>query len=213
VNDLTRLPTAVRRKLIARWIHETSPGCFLDYSSLDHLLDALDQGERYKTNVSSNLWIETDSNHLRILKKLSSPTRWGPVAFPENVSLFLPNGGSLVWQAESLLPDVFASITAGHVDPGKQAFLSEIAVSGAKLFVRNWQPGDRLHHLGAPGERKLKKVFIDKKIAENIRWELPIVVSETDEILWVPGLPPAEKVKLSEPSERVIRLTYSLPLT
>ena len=35
------------------------------------------------------------------------------------------------------------------------------------------------------------------------------IVSGTDEILWVPGLPPAEKAKLFESSERVIRLTYT----
>jgi tRNA(Ile)-lysidine synthase len=63
--------------------------------------------------------------------------------------------------------------------------------------------------LGAPGERKLKDVLIDKKIPTHLRDKLPVIVSGADEILWVPGLPPAEKAKLFESSERVIRLTYT----
>jgi tRNA(Ile)-lysidine synthase len=213
VNGLTLVPKAVRRKLIARWLHETSPGCFLESTNLDHLLDALEQGERFKTNVSSNLWIETDCKHLRLFEEPPSPRAWSSVAFPEKVRLFLPEGGSLIWQAESLSPECFVSVADGQVEPGEQAFLAEESVSAAKLFVRKRQPGDRFHHLGAPGERKLKDVLIDKKIPTSLRDILPVIVSETDEILWVPGLPPAEKAKLIESSGRVIRLTYSRPFT
>ncbi|MDA0724547.1 MAG: tRNA lysidine(34) synthetase TilS [Verrucomicrobia bacterium] len=213
VNGLTRLPTAVRRKLIARWLHEISPGCFLESSNLDHLLDALEQGERFKTNLSSSLWIETDCKHLRLFEESPPPSAWSLVAFPENIRLFLPEGGSLIWQTELLSPECFASVATGQVEPCEQAFLAEAAVSATKLFVRKRQPGDRLHHLGAPGERKLKDIFIDKKVPPPLRDKLPVIVSESDDILWVPGLPPAEKAKLVESSGRVIRLTYSRPFT
>ena len=208
VNRLSCLPTAVSRKLIARWLHETSPGCFLESTNLDNLLDALEHGERFKTNLSSNLWIETDCKHLRLIEGIPSLRAWNPVAFPENVRLFLPEGGSLIWQAESLSPECFASLAVGQVKPGEQAFLAEESVSATKLFVRKRLPGDRFHHLGAPGGRKLKDVLIDKKIPTHLRDKLPVIVSGTDEILWVPGLPPAEKAKLFESSDRVIRLTY-----
>jgi tRNA(Ile)-lysidine synthase len=35
--------------------------------------------------------------------------------------------------------------------------------------VRNRRPGDRLSPLGMKGSKKLKDVFIDKKISRNIR--------------------------------------------
>jgi tRNA(Ile)-lysidine synthase len=112
-----------------------------------------------------------------------------------------------------LSPECFASVATGQVEPCEQAFLAEAAVSATKLFVRKRQPGDRLHHLGAPGERKLKDIFIDKKVPPPLRDKLPVIVSESDDILWVPGLPPVEKAKLVESSGRVIRLTYSRPFT
>ncbi len=213
VHALTRFPIALRRKLIARWLHETVPGRFIESNNLDYLLDALEQGERFKTNLSSNLWVETDCKHLSVVKELPPLCAWSPVALPEHARLFLPEGGSLIWQAESLSPKGFASIAAGQVKPGEQAFLSEDTVPAAKLFVRKRQPGDRFNHLGAPGERKLKDVFIDKKIGTHLRDKLPVIVSESNEILWVPGLPPAEKAKLIESSARVIRLTYTRSLT
>ena len=56
---------------------------------------------------------------------------------------------------------------------------------------------------------EVPSVLIDKKIPSHLRDKLPVIVSGTDEILWVPGLPPAEKAKLFESSDRVIRLTYT----
>lgn len=53
--------------------------------------------------------------------------------------------------------------------------------------VRNRRPGDRLHPLGSPGERKLKDVLIDRKIPRAERDRLPLVVVDGT-IAWVPGV-------------------------
>ena len=67
----------------------------------------------------------------------------------------------------------------------------EVVLDGEKittpLIVRSRKPGDRLRPLGMKGTKKVKDVFIDKKIPKEIRDLIPIVCSGED-IIWLPGI-------------------------
>jgi tRNA(Ile)-lysidine synthase len=56
-----------------------------------------------------------------------------------------------------------------------------------RLVVRNRRPGDRLRPLGAPGERKLKGLLIDRRVPRRERDRLPLLVV-AGRIAWVPGV-------------------------
>ncbi len=60
-------------------------------------------------------------------------------------------------------------------------------VAAAGLTVRNFRSGDRIHPLGLAGTRKVKEVFIDRKVPPAKRARFPIV-SMGNEIVWLPGL-------------------------
>ncbi len=53
------------------------------------------------------------------------------------------------------------------------------------LRVRGWRPGDRIE--GPAGTRKLKKVFVDRRVGLSERSRLP-VVADSSGVLWVVGL-------------------------
>ncbi|KAF2960073.1 tRNA(Ile)-lysidine synthetase [Thermotoga sp. 38H-to] len=55
-----------------------------------------------------------------------------------------------------------------------------------KFWVRNRKEGDRIIVNGR--ERKLKDVFIEKKVPTFYRDRVPLLVDERDRILWVPGI-------------------------
>ncbi|MDP4693374.1 MAG: tRNA lysidine(34) synthetase TilS [Opitutales bacterium] len=74
--------------------------------------------------------------------------------------------------------------------------------------VRSWQPGDRFHPIGAPGSKKLKDWFIDRYIPQRERKQLPVVSTSSGKIIWVPGFPPADTMKLSPTTKLALRLTY-----
>ncbi len=59
---------------------------------------------------------------------------------------------------------------------------------GGGLVARNFIPGDRLRPLGLGGSRKVKDVFIDRKLPRARRSVFPIVTLDNDEIVWLPGL-------------------------
>jgi len=79
--------------------------------------------------------------------------------------------------------------------------------SGApvKLLVRSRQAGDRFHPLGAPGQKKLKKYFIDQKIPLQERDQIPLVLAG-EEIIWVAGRQQAHICRLTEKTEKILVL-------
>ena len=56
------------------------------------------------------------------------------------------------------------------------------------LYVRNRKDGDFIEVLGLNGKKKIKDIFIDKKISKEIRDEYPIVIDSNDNIVWLPGI-------------------------
>lgn len=75
-----------------------------------------------------------------------------------------------------------------------------------ELYVRRRMPGDYFTPLGMNNSKvKLKKFFIDLKIPRNKRDLIPIIVCG-DEIIWVAGLRPGEKFKVTKESEQLLHL-------
>lgn len=56
------------------------------------------------------------------------------------------------------------------------------------LIVRTRKIGDKMFVKGMDGSRKVKDIFIDKKIKLSLRDSWPIVVDSKDRIVWIPGV-------------------------
>lgn len=82
-----------------------------------------------------------------------------------------------------------------RVGDERRAGLAAVIPPGAVVEVRNRRPGDRLHPLGAPGERKLKDVLVDRRIPRAERDRLPLLCFE-GRIAWVPGVTIDERFRL-----------------
>ncbi|OQA74046.1 MAG: tRNA(Ile)-lysidine synthase [Firmicutes bacterium ADurb.Bin248] len=74
------------------------------------------------------------------------------------------------------------------------------------VVARRRRAGDRFFPLGAPGSRKLKECFIDRKVPREAR-DAPLLASGSD-VLFVPGFRIAESVKVIGETTRVLRVTY-----
>jgi tRNA(Ile)-lysidine synthase len=62
--------------------------------------------------------------------------------------------------------------------------------------------------LGAPGHKKLKEIMRAKSIPLIEREKKPVFLSE-NEIVWVLGLPVAERFKVSDRTKEVLVLTVT----
>lgn len=76
------------------------------------------------------------------------------------------------------------------------------------LYVRNWEPGDRIRRIGHDSPEKLKALFQEYKVLLWERRHWPVLVSG-NEIVWVRGFGCAAEFAVSPKSSRVIRLVYT----
>lgn len=72
------------------------------------------------------------------------------------------------------------------------------------LAVRNRRAGDQIQPLGMDGNKKVKDIFIDKKVPLLERNEWPLIVDQ-EAIIWIPGLKRANRGKITEKTKK--RLT------
>jgi len=56
------------------------------------------------------------------------------------------------------------------------------------LRVRNAKPGDRLFVKGIAGSKKISDILINDKIPAPDRSNIPVVVDDNDQIIWIPGI-------------------------
>jgi tRNA(Ile)-lysidine synthase len=73
------------------------------------------------------------------------------------------------------------------------------------LRIRNFRPGDRFRPLGVNGTQKLKDFFIDHKVPRFERPKIPLLISG-EMIAWVIGYRIDERVKVSEKTQRVLKV-------
>ena len=76
------------------------------------------------------------------------------------------------------------------------------------LYLRNKKSGDYIEVLGLNGKKKVKDIFIEKKIPIRKRGNYPILVDNNDNILWLPNLKKSKFNKKKEEKYDIILRYY-----
>ncbi|HSY41183.1 MAG TPA: tRNA lysidine(34) synthetase TilS [Polyangia bacterium] len=76
------------------------------------------------------------------------------------------------------------------------------------LLARFRKSGDRMRPRGGRGSRKLSDLMIDARIARATRAALPVVTSARGELLFVPGLRPAESARPTARTRRIVIIGF-----
>lgn len=76
-----------------------------------------------------------------------------------------------------------------------------------EIYIRNRRLGDTIQPFGMNGNKKLKDLFIDKKVPIDEREKIPIIVDESD-IIWVVGVRTSEKYKITSYTKNVLVIKY-----
>jgi len=129
----------------------------------------------------------------------------GEVALPDAgwiVSAHTMAGGADLRQPSATV----GSATPGHL-VGNDVARVRLDVCRGSLAVRNRRPGDRFRPVGLDGQKKLQDYFVDRKVARALRDMVPLVVDETDRIVWVAGFGIDEAFRVTDPAQAVLLLT------
>lgn len=205
---LKKLPRAMRRKIIVRWLR--SKRLFPTTKTLNEVLDGLERGLSLKANLSpeSSLSLNEKSIDIICSRKFPSPT-WATHALPFVGRWSFPRTQTLKAEIREASAAEITRICSGGINQEVEAWINYASVIDGELFVRRRESGDLFQPLGSTGQKKLKDFMIDRKWSQIRKENCPIVVDRRGQILWVPGFPPAESAKLEASIARVIRLTYS----
>lgn len=88
---------------------------------------------------------------------------------------------------------------------GPVAFVRSDLCRGS-LAVRNRRDGDRFRPVGLRGRKKLQDFFVDRKVRRAERDAVPIVVDETDRIVWVAGYGIDEAFRVTDTAQVMLLL-------
>jgi tRNA(Ile)-lysidine synthase len=198
IESLMDLPRGLARRIVRRFIHLLKGDLReITFEDVESVLN-LEEGESLPLTADLLLMREDG----RVFKKPKLPDKI-PYAYDwEGTSPLVLEELKLVIESETMKrPPSFA------FDDDARAYLDEESIR-FPLRVRNRQEGDRYRPLGAPGHKKLKEIMRAKSIPLKDRGKKPVFLS-AGEIIWILGLPVAEKFRVKEKTKNVVRLTVS----
>jgi len=83
--------------------------------------------------------------------------------------------------------------------------LFDSALLPETLTVRNFRTGDRFQPLGMQGHKKVKDLFIEKKLPLAVRATLPLLLAG-GEVLWIPQYGRSEVAKIGPQTKEVLKV-------
>jgi tRNA(Ile)-lysidine synthase len=221
---LRRTPLALRRLIVWRALGAASGGRQI---SLDHVAsvvrlieagpDADNPAER-KVIDAPGLRVQRIGGRIVINKRVGSVNLAAPAnlfSIPLSIPGEAPVPGT-GWVVSVEDPKAVIC-SGGRVDRMGSVAPNAIAGNGpvavvqrdrvqGSLVVRNRRPGDRFHPVGLGGSKKLQDLFVDRKLPRAERDWVPLVVDETDRIVWVAGYGIDEAFRVTDPSQAVLVL-------
>lgn len=120
-----------------------------------------------------------------------------------------PPGEVIIKEAGIVIKASFEEKTEDFGDGRSSALLDADRID-FPLKIRQRTPGDFFFPLGFGKRKKLQDLFVDEKVPRDQRDSVPVVVSGKEpgkEIIWVAGYRADERFRVTEKTERFLRLT------
>lgn len=209
---LSGVPQGIVRRVLEHWLTAQGIRACFEASAFDTCLKAFIAGTQFAHPFAPDQRLDFDGQVLTQVKIPQSVTlevMHTPLPLVLEGAVHFPQGTWLTLTHTLLDTATRDAILTGHYSESEDAWLCPHALGGLEcLYIRHWLAGDRYHPLGTQGRKKLQDCFIDKKIPLIQRRQLPVILNGQSDILWVPGLPPANPYSLNTYSTHALRLTY-----
>ncbi len=196
--DLIAFPKVLLKRalrLIAADLHGN-----LDYHQTNFILEQLEQAVKGSlTTEGGKVIFQWDAKHLYAYKKREFPGFQFPVKIPQQISYQQGN-----W---------CMSLTPKEMDTEKNWNQKSLKVwmdpqpTKGSLLIRTYHPGDQLQPMGFHSSRKLKDLFSEAHLSQQLRYLLPVLCDEEGPI-WVPGINLSERVKPFSKTKECVELHF-----
>jgi tRNA(Ile)-lysidine synthase len=193
---------ALQRRLLRLWIEATRGHLRgLGFHHIEAILDLItDKPPQGRLSILGGWELVREYETLRLEKQ---SRRIGPrcACYSYGISIgadLLIQEAGLTIQTRTIKP----SLLKLPDDLMEAAF--DIA-SLADLTLRNFRHGDRFQPLGMAGHKKVKELFIEKKVPLSVRASLPLLVLG-NEVIWIPGYGRSEVGKITPATKTILHL-------
>jgi tRNA(Ile)-lysidine synthase len=166
------------------------------------------QGGTAAIDVAGGRRVVVSYGEVRVEARVAAPE-------PSHPRLVIERPGAYRWSVGTVeVEEVVAASADAAATDGQRAERGVPEFDADRLtwplVVRTRRSGDRMRPRGGRGSRKLSDLMIDAKIARDARAALPVVTTARDEVLFVPGLRPAEIGRPSSRTRRLLRVRFSI---
>jgi len=213
LKEIQKLPEALVARVFIKGVEEVSGSPLYSY----HIEDILDLISKGGASGSIDL-----PYGLTLYKEydLITLTREAPIATPSfEKGLNVPGTTTIEEIGKTFKATILCNQTPGDLmipsnsnpesssgqTPNSNVAYFDYNKLNTPLIVRNFIAGDRFRPLGMDGTKKIKELFIERKVARSKRGEIPIVLSGR-EIIWVVGLREADWAKLQNDTRKVLKI-------
>jgi tRNA(Ile)-lysidine synthase len=203
------LPLALQRRAVRRAVETLYPDVSdLAFKTVEQVLKlALKQDSGMEARLSGDLTMLVDYETLLFARKSAEiPLDLPQMLTKEAVQLLVPGQVRLGdgWILAAELVETAAADSHRQQDPWTAVIDLPL---GESLFVRPRKPGERMQPLGMDGRSaSLQDIMVNRKIAGRLREKWPLVASD-EHVVWLTGHIIDHRVRISDKSQRVIRLT------
>ncbi len=194
------LPLSLRRKVLRHAFRRlTGSLAEVGLSHIDALCSMLDS-DRPNARLSLPQQVTAVREYDRLLLLKSDK-----IAGEQDFELIITGPGNY------LLPDG-RSLTVAVADAGVRTAGSCTAFVNSESapfpwLIRTFRPGDRITPFGMSGRKKVKDVFIDRKIPASERTRIPLLFCGND-LLWIVGVSVSELCRTDTAVNRAIQVVW-----
>ena len=180
---LSEVPKPLQRRviqLILNYLYQVKPYVF-SYVHIDSIQSML-----VESHPSISLQLPHGLRVTKTYERLLFHFGELPVSTFSN-ELRMP-GVTTLGNGYAIETELLDGTVTGAFQESANACMITIAEERLPLLVRNRRAGDRYKPKGFSGHKKLKKLFVERKIPIHLRDSWPIVTDKNGIIVWIPGL-------------------------
>jgi tRNA(Ile)-lysidine synthase len=198
---LLREPAALQRRILRLWIAQRRGHLRgLEFVHIEELRRLIEHGPpQARLSIPGGWELIREYETLRLEKRTRGSTRvCYSYKFDAGTTLRIPEAGYE-------LHSEYISPPARRLPSSEMEAVFDTSCLSGPLIVRNFRHGDRFQPLGMGGHKKVKELFIERKVPLSIRARLPILIIGS-EILWIPGYARSEVGRVSESTTAVLQV-------
>lgn len=201
IRSLLINPVALRRRIYRLMFRHVS-GLLQNFSHLHtEAIESLINSDKPNSllNLPGHISLNRAYDRIVIERRSTVEIFINEVVIQGPGSYQLDNGSSLVIESSEGL--------SGNLPEWDYVAQFDLEKAPLPWLIRSYQPGDRIKPVGMTGSKKVKDLFIEKKIPLSQRRQIPLLFSG-NRLIWVCGVRLSADVLAGEDAERKLSVRY-----